>query len=123
MRSTLSIRLVHGELDASKIDIIPPGHRQSEVRSMVSAARSAYAVRSYSDPVEEKVVADQDSNRSPDPKTDRKQNEDNNEWLRDQVGEDHNLSGSSTYRTLPDQPEGDAKTEGDEDARSRQSNR
>ena len=70
-------------------------------------------------------MADQDSNRNP-PKTEPKQNEDNNEWLRDQVGEDHNLSGSSTYRTLPDQPEGeekDAKTEGDEDARSRQSNR
>jgi hypothetical protein len=66
-------------------------------------------------------VADQDSNRSP--KTDRKQNENDNEWLRDDVGEDRNLSGSSTYRTLPDQPEGDAKTEGDEDARSRQSNR
>lgn len=66
-------------------------------------------------------MADQDSNRNP--KTDPKQNEGNNEWLRDQVGEDHNLSGSSTYRTLPDQPEGDAKTEGDEDARSRQSNR
>jgi hypothetical protein len=66
-------------------------------------------------------MADQDSNRNP--KTDRKQNEENNEWLRDQVGEDHNLSGSSTYRTLPDQPEGDAKTDGDQDARSRQSNR
>ncbi len=66
-------------------------------------------------------MADQDSNRNP--KTDPKQNEENNEWLRDQVGEDHNLSGSSTYRTLPDQPEGDAKTEGDQDARSRQSNR
>ncbi|HEV8214300.1 MAG TPA: hypothetical protein VGP95_00650 [Gemmatimonadaceae bacterium] len=68
-------------------------------------------------------MADQDSNRNPSPKTDRKQNENDNEWLRDQVGEDHNLSGSSTYRTLPDQPEGDANTEGDEDARSRQSNR
>ena len=72
-------------------------------------------------------MADQDSNRNP-PKAAPKQNEDNNEWLRDQVGEDHNLSGSSTYRTLPDQPEGegeekDAKTEGDKDARSRQSNR
>ena len=66
-------------------------------------------------------MADQDSNRNP--KTDRKQNENDNEWLRDQVGEDHNLSGSSTYRTLPDQPEGDAKTEGDKAARSRQSNR
>jgi hypothetical protein len=78
-------------------------------------------VRSFSDPVEEPVVADQDSNRNP--KKDPQQNENDNEWLRDQVGEDHNLSGSSTYRTLPDQPEGDAKTEGDEDARSRQSNR
>ena len=29
----------------------------------------------------------------------------NNEWLRDQVGEDRNLSGSSTFHTLPDQPE------------------
>ena len=68
-------------------------------------------------------MADQDSNR--DPKTDPKQNENDNEWLRDDVGEDRNLSGSSTYRTLPDQPSGDTKTEGegDEDARSRQSNR
>ena len=66
-------------------------------------------------------MADQDSNRKP--KTEPKQNEENNEWLRDDVGEDRNLSGSSTYRTLPDQPEGDAKTEGDDDARSRQSNR
>lgn len=66
-------------------------------------------------------MADQDSNRNP--KTEPKQNEDDNEWLRDDVGEDRNLSGSSTYRTLPDQPGGDAKTEGDEDAKSRQSNR
>lgn len=66
-------------------------------------------------------MADQDSNRNP--KTEPKQNEDDNEWLRDDVGEDRNLSGSSTYRTLPDQPSGDAKTEGDEDAKSRQSNR
>jgi len=49
----------------------------------------------------------------------------NNEWLRDQVGEDHNLSGSSTYRTLPDQPEGDQPDEnpGDADTKDRQSNR
>jgi hypothetical protein len=66
-------------------------------------------------------VADQDSNRNP--KTDRKQNENDNEWLRDDVGEDRNLSGSSTFRTLPDQPEEDTKTEGEDDARSRQSNR
>jgi len=43
--------------------------------------------------------------------------------LRDDVGEDRNLSGSSTFRTLPDQPADEDKTEGDEDARSRQSNR
>ena len=66
-------------------------------------------------------MADQDSNRKP--KTDPKQNENDNEWLRDDVGEDRNLSGSSTFRTLPDQPEDDAKAEGDDDARSRQSNR
>jgi len=66
-------------------------------------------------------VADQDSNRNP--KADPKQNPNDNEWLRDQVGEDRNLSGSSTFRNLPDQPEGDANAEGDEDARSRQSNR
>jgi hypothetical protein len=46
--------------------------------------------------------------------------EGDNEWLRDQVGEDHNLSGSSTYRTLPDQPE---KDRSDDDTRDRQSNR
>lgn len=46
--------------------------------------------------------------------------EENNEWLRDQVGEDHNLSGSSTYRTLPDQPEED---QSERDTKKRQSNR
>ncbi|HWH53774.1 MAG TPA: hypothetical protein VN651_19635 [Gemmatimonadaceae bacterium] len=46
--------------------------------------------------------------------------EENNEWLRDQVGEDNNLSGSSTYRTLPDQPEQDRS---DRDTEERQSNR
>lgn len=66
-------------------------------------------------------MADQDSNRKP--KTEGQQNENDNEWLRDQVGEDRNLSGSSTFRNLPDQPNGDAKTEGDKDAQSRQSNR
>lgn len=50
--------------------------------------------------------------------------ENNNEWLRDQVGEDHNLSGSSTYRTLPDQPEGEnSEDSGSRDAQERQSNR
>jgi len=49
----------------------------------------------------------------------------NNEWLRDQVGEDHNLSGSTTYRTLPDQPEGDQPDQdpGEADTKDRQSNR
>jgi hypothetical protein len=49
----------------------------------------------------------------------------NSEWLRDQVGEDHNLSGSTTYRTLPDQPEGDQPDEdpGEADTKDRQSNR
>lgn len=63
------------------------------------------------------------------------EHERDNEWLRDQVGEDNNLSGSSTFRTLPDQPEGEdaARREqgngeelgdaGDRDARERQSNR
>jgi hypothetical protein len=50
---------------------------------------------------------------------------DKSEWVRDQVGEDHNLSGSSTFRTLPDQPEGDQPDldSGDADAKDRQSNR
>jgi hypothetical protein len=51
----------------------------------------------------------------------------NGEWLRDQVGEDQNLSGSSTYRTLPDQPDSDqsdsTEDKGDRDAKKRQSNR
>jgi hypothetical protein len=56
--------------------------------------------------------------------------EENNEWLRDQVGEDHNLSGSSTFRTLPDQPDQghgdqsrDDQDRGDRDTEQRQSNR
>ena len=50
---------------------------------------------------------------------------DNSEWLRDQTGEDHNLSGSSTYRTLPDQPENGQNDESDQNDndRSRSSNR
>lgn len=48
---------------------------------------------------------------------------DNNEWLRDQVGEDHNLSGSSTYRTLPDQPEEGLNDEQGTKINERQSNR
>ena len=63
------------------------------------------------------------------------EHEKDNEWLRDQVGEDHNLSGSSTFHTLPDQPEGDEsgrreqssgdepRDAGDRDTRERQSNR
>jgi hypothetical protein len=46
--------------------------------------------------------------------------EEDSEWLRDQTGEDHNLSGSSTYRTLPDQPE---KKKPSSDSSDRQSNR
>jgi hypothetical protein len=46
--------------------------------------------------------------------------EDDSEWLRDQTGEDHNLSGSSTYRTLPDQPDSDKNLD---DTSDRQSNR
>jgi hypothetical protein len=42
------------------------------------------------------------------------------EWLRDQVGEDHNLSGSSTFRTLPDQPGTGSQSKDRDD---RQSNR
>ena len=56
-----------------------------------------------------------------------KKREENNEWLRDQVGEDGNLSGSSTYRTLPDQPADDDTTDdldgGTQDAKDRQSKR
>ena len=75
-----------------------------------------------------------DSDKLPDSRF-SPEHEKDNEWLRDQVGEDHNLSGSSTYHTLPDQPEGDESTrrdqsgrddlgdEGDRDARERQSNR
>jgi hypothetical protein len=47
----------------------------------------------------------------------------NNEWMQDQTGEDHNLSGSDTYRTLPDQPADDADDQGARDASKRQSNR
>ena len=42
--------------------------------------------------------------------------------MRDQTGEDHNLSGSDTFRTLPDQPESD-EDQGQRDAGDRQSNR
>jgi hypothetical protein len=82
---------------------------------------------------DEKQNADQDmeaASRQPkegqsgDP-SDTSDKTEKSEWLRDQVGEDHNLSGSSTYRTLPDQPEGDQPDldPGDSDAKDRQSNR
>jgi hypothetical protein len=47
----------------------------------------------------------------------------NNEWLQDQIGEDHNLSGSDTYRTLPDQPADNDEDAGAKDASDRQSKR
>jgi hypothetical protein len=60
--------------------------------------------------VDERLREDQSANRR----------EENSEWLRDQTGEDHNLSGSSTYRTLPDQPDKNKKSG---DSNDRQSNR
>jgi hypothetical protein len=94
----------------------------------------------------ERAMADKDGNRENqrgdradgDQSSDSRfspEHEKDNEWLRDQVGEDHNLSGSSTYRTLPDQPEGSEESRGDQpsrddfgetgdsDVRKRQSNR
>jgi hypothetical protein len=79
----------------------------------------------------ERVMADQNRDKkSEDSAADERLREDlapnrrdeNGEWLRDQTGEDHNLSGSSTYRTLPDQPESD-KSSDDDDSSDRQSNR
>lgn len=68
-----------------------------------------------------------DSNDAASPQPDQDQSGtqrgDNSEWLRDQVGEDHNLSGSSTYRTLPDQPEEGLKDEQGTKINERQSNR
>jgi hypothetical protein len=82
------------------------------------------------DPNEEHGMADEKRNDSndaanPQPDQDRSgtQRGDNGEWLRDQVGEDHNLSGSSTYRTLPDQPEEGLKDEQGTKINERQSNR
>lgn len=49
--------------------------------------------------------------------------DENSEWLRDQTGEDHNLSGSTTFRTLPDQPDVPQKGKSGGDATERQSNR
>jgi len=51
------------------------------------------------------------------------QSGDSSEWMQDQTGEYHNLSGSDTYRTLPDQPAPEADDEGAKDASDRQSNR
>jgi hypothetical protein len=45
------------------------------------------------------------------------------EWLRDQTGEDHNLSGSSTYRNLPDQPASKDDDSVDGDSKRRASHR
>ena len=73
-------------------------------------------------------MADQDRNKVPaGDESDRqqankkaKQDDQKNEWLIGQMGEDDNLSGSSTYRTLPDQPK---EGRDDSDARDRQSDR
>lgn len=73
-------------------------------------------------------VADQDRNKVPSgDEADRQQakdkaknDEQKSEWLIGQMGEDDNLSGSSTYRTLPDQPK---EGRDDSDARDRQSDR
>ena len=87
---------------------------------------------SFPNPNRERGVADEKRNDDQDMDAAGKPRDDhsddlteNSEWLRDQVGEDHNLSGSSTYRTLPDQPEGDQPDQdsGDADTKDRQSNR
>ncbi|HEX7019418.1 MAG TPA: hypothetical protein VF159_05385 [Gemmatimonadaceae bacterium] len=77
-------------------------------------------------------MADQDRNKVPsgdevdrqqadrNPNRNAKDNDQNSEWLIGQMGEDDNLSGSSTYRTLPDQPK---EGRDDSDAKDRQSNR
>lgn len=64
------------------------------------------------------------SDRSSSSKSGSQQDRSGSEWMRDQTGEDHNLTGSSTYRTLPDQPDSDnSEDRGDRDAKKRQSNR
>ncbi|HVX41365.1 MAG TPA: hypothetical protein VHB25_17505 [Gemmatimonadaceae bacterium] len=65
---------------------------------------------------------DQNGEDLDDPRLKANPREDNNEWLQGQMGEDKNVSGASTYRTLPDQP---GTKSGDEDASSndRSSNR
>ena len=68
-------------------------------------------------------MADQLPNKGDDQNATGDQTEENSEWLRDQTGEDHNLSGSSTYRTLPDQPDTPKKSRDSGDATERQSNR
>jgi hypothetical protein len=63
---------------------------------------------------------------APRPRQPNRAGDPNNEWLIDQMGEDHNVSGSSTYRTLPPQPGKSARDHSgrdDQDARKRQSNR
>jgi hypothetical protein len=78
-------------------------------------------------------MADQKRNKGSEESAEKKRMDDElsgdphqekNEWLRDQVGEDHNLSGSSTFRTLPDQPESDEEDQSDDrsDSGRRQSN-
>lgn len=72
---------------------------------------------------DEKRDSENDAASAPNENPSGGQRGDNNEWLRDQVGEDHNLSGSSTYRTLPDQPEEGLKDEQGTKINERQSNR
>ena len=57
------------------------------------------------------------------PQDGNKLNDRESDWLVDQMGEDRNLSGSSTYRTLPDQKEEDNTGRDDSDAQERQSRR
>ncbi|MEP6495434.1 MAG: hypothetical protein ABJF01_22295 [bacterium] len=65
---------------------------------------------------------DQNASRTPGPEDDAlKKKAVDNEWMRDQTGENTNLSGSTTFRTLPDQPEDDNESE--RDTKDRQSNR
>ena len=62
---------------------------------------------------------DQNGEDLDDPRLEANPREENNEWLQGQMGEDHNVSGASTYRTLPDQPGNKPGTKsGDEDASS-----
>jgi len=123
MRSTLNTRPDHLDEAESKINMgdIPGANAHSMQVGPENAETRHVACGLRLRREQEGAVADEARKSKDERQGEPPDRQKDNEWLRDQVGEDTNLSGSTTFRTLPDQP--DQTGRDDRDAEERQSKR